>query len=181
MLEQILVALVGFFRRGEAGEHTHRPQLAAVPGSVNAAGVGRLARITQILFVIPIGGQIGLRIETANRDIRDRAEPGVAVLVEIGASRSSDGFFGSFLQRGRKRLFRPLFFRCRWMATFKHIGHRTFCNGLARFSLRLILGHALPHAQSIIEEPPRKRQGYEPTEWLALTFGGDAMPGNISP
>ena len=42
--EQLLIALVGLFRRPEAGELPHRPQLAAVAGGVNAARVRELPR-----------------------------------------------------------------------------------------------------------------------------------------
>src|ERR1700687_2445384 len=85
VFEKILVALVGFFGRGEAGEHAHRPQLAAVAGRVNAARVGRFARVAEVLLVVPVGGEIGLGAEAANRSVRNRAEPRVSVLVEVGA------------------------------------------------------------------------------------------------
>ena len=69
VFEEIFVALVRFFGRGEAGEHTHRPKLAAVAGRVNAARVGRLARIPEVLLVIPIGGEISLGVKAANRGV----------------------------------------------------------------------------------------------------------------
>ena len=53
VLQQILVTLVGFLRRSKAGEHAHGPELAAIAGRVNAAGVGRLAGIAEILVVVP--------------------------------------------------------------------------------------------------------------------------------
>ena len=43
--QQILVALVRFFRRSEAGELAHGPQLAAIAGGMNAAGERRLAGV----------------------------------------------------------------------------------------------------------------------------------------
>ena len=69
MFQQIFVALVGFFGRSEAGEHAHRPELAAIAGRVNAARVGRLAGIAEILVVVPVGGKIGLRVEPADRRV----------------------------------------------------------------------------------------------------------------
>src|SRR5208283_5756415 len=81
VFEQVFVALVGFFGRGEAGEHAHRPQSAAVAGRVNAARVGRLAGITEVLLVVPVDGEIGLCVEAADRSIRDGAETSAAVLV----------------------------------------------------------------------------------------------------
>ena len=110
VFEKIFVALVGFFGRGEAGEHAHRPQLAAVAGRVNAARVGRLAGIAEVLIVVPVGGKIGLGVEAADRDVRDGAETRVAMLVEVGAGGSADRLFGSLVERGRERFLRPLFF-----------------------------------------------------------------------
>ena len=99
MFEQVLVTLVGLFGRGEAGELSHGPELAAVAGGVNAARVGRLAGIAEVLLVIPVGGQIGLRIEAA-RARPDSGEAGVAVLVAVGAGGRADGPLGSFLDSG---------------------------------------------------------------------------------
>src|SRR5260370_8460196 len=56
VFEKIFIALVRFLGRGEAGEHTHRPELAAIASRVNAARVGRLAGIAEVLLVIPIAG-----------------------------------------------------------------------------------------------------------------------------
>ena len=108
VFEQIFVALVGFFGRGEAGEHAHRPELAAVAGRMNAARVGRLAGIAEVLIVVPVGGQIGLGVEAADRDVRDGAEAGVAVLVEVGAGGSADRLFGSFVERRSESLLGPM-------------------------------------------------------------------------
>src|SRR5919198_98389 len=46
--QQRLVAFVGFFRRPEPGELAHRPELAAVAGRVNAAGIRELAGLRDI-------------------------------------------------------------------------------------------------------------------------------------
>ena len=50
--EQRLVALVGVLRRAEAGELPHRPELAAVAGRVDAAGVGERARVVDVARVV---------------------------------------------------------------------------------------------------------------------------------
>ena len=46
--EQRLVARVGVLRRPEPGKLPHRPQLAAVAGGVNAARVGKRARLADV-------------------------------------------------------------------------------------------------------------------------------------
>ena len=125
VLEQILVALVGFLRRGEAGELAHGPELAAIAGGVNAAREGRLAGIAEILVVAPVLGQIGLRVEPANRHAGDRGEARVAVLVEIDAGGRADRALGRLLERGRQRLLSPLLLRVGRMAILKNIGDGT--------------------------------------------------------
>ena len=50
LLQQIVIALVGFLRRGESGELTHRPEFSAIHIAVNAAGVWKLARL-RILII----------------------------------------------------------------------------------------------------------------------------------
>jgi hypothetical protein len=144
VLEKIFVALVGFFRRGEAGEHAHRPELAAVAGCVNAARVGRLARVAEILIVIPVGGEIGLGVEAADRDVRDGAETGAAVFVEVGAARSANRFFGSLVERGRERFLCPIVFRGGGMTAFKDVGNRALSYGLGHIDFRFVLRHSVP-------------------------------------
>ncbi len=148
VFEEIFVALVRFFRRCEAGEHAHRPEFAAIAGRVNAARVGRLAGIAEVFFVIPIGGEIGLRVEAADRRIGDRAETRMAVLVEVGAGRSADRFFGRFLERRCECPLGPLLLRCRGMTAFKDAGNRAFGDCLAQIGFRLVLGHSVPLASS---------------------------------
>src|SRR4029077_2993325 len=46
--EERLVPVVGLFRRADPGKLTHGPQLAAVPGLVNTAGVGKRPRFADI-------------------------------------------------------------------------------------------------------------------------------------
>jgi len=101
VFQKILVALVGFLGRGEAGKHAHRPQLASVASRVNAARVRRLTRIAKILLVVPVDGQIGLGVEASDGRIRDRAEASMAVLVEVGAGGSANRFFGRLGEGGR--------------------------------------------------------------------------------
>ena len=55
LLEQVLEARVRLFGGAEAGEHAHRPQLAAVQRGVDAARVGILAGQAQVVCVIQVG------------------------------------------------------------------------------------------------------------------------------
>src|SRR5262249_18630394 len=143
VLEQILVALVRLFGRSKPREHAHRPELAAVACGVNAARVGCFARVAEILFSVPIFGKIGGGVEAANRNVRNRAESRVTLIVEISASRGTDGLFRRLLDRGGQSLFRPLSFVLRGMAFLKHVGDWTFRD--LRLGIRfLLLGHALP-------------------------------------
>src|SRR5438093_13686181 len=80
MLEQILVALVGLFRRSEAGELTHGEKLATISAGVNAAREWRLAREAKIVLMIPVFGKIGLGIETPYRNARNRGEARVPMV-----------------------------------------------------------------------------------------------------
>src|SRR5262245_35452702 len=110
MLEEIFVTLVGFFRRGKAGEHAHGPEFAAVSGGVNAACVGWLAGESEIFFFAPVGGKVGRRIETADGNIRDGAEAGVAGLIKVCAGRGADRLFGSLFKSGGEGFLGPLLF-----------------------------------------------------------------------
>src|SRR5208283_964369 len=192
VLEQILRALVGFLGRGEAGEHAHGPELAAVSGRVNAARVGRLAGVAEILIVVPVGGEIGLRVKAADGDIRNGAEAGVAVGVAVGAGGRADGLLGSFLDRRRERLFGPGFFGGRRVTAFEYIGDWIFGNGwLVLVGSRFIFWHAAPHrlrfAQGSAQKTSanlghtlsfddrgaaRQPQLYEPTERLLSKRSG---------
>ena len=60
--EQGLVPLVGLLRRAEPGELAHRPQLAAVAGRVDAAGVGEFAGVVEVALVIEARQVVG-RVE----------------------------------------------------------------------------------------------------------------------
>jgi len=64
--QEVTEAFVGIFSRTEASELAHGPKAAAVHGGVNAAGVGRFARVRELRFGIPVG-KIGFRVEAANR------------------------------------------------------------------------------------------------------------------
>jgi hypothetical protein len=110
VFEQILVTLVGFFRRSEAGELPHGVKLSTISRCVNSTRERRLAGIAEILFFVPVGGKIGLRVEASNGHTGDRREARVAMLVYIHTGGRADGPLGSFLNRGRERLLGPLFF-----------------------------------------------------------------------
>src|SRR5207247_4447972 len=97
VLEQILVALIGFFRRGEAGELAHGKELAPISGGVNTALERRLTGITEVVIVIPIFGKISLRVEAPNGNAGDRGEAGIAVFVKIYAAGCADRLLGRFL------------------------------------------------------------------------------------
>ena len=141
VLQQIFVALIGFFGRREAGELPHGVELAAISSSVNAAGKWRRAGIPEIFFLAPVLGEIGLRVEAANGDAGNRGEAGVPVLVEIHASGRANRPLGGFFEGGRKRLLRPLLLVSGGMAVLKNIGDRTFGNLRLR---RLLLRHEDP-------------------------------------
>ena len=124
--EQVLVALVGFLRRSEAGELAHGVQLAAIAGGVNAAGVRRLAGIAEIGVVFPVFGQVGLGVKAANGVAGDGGVAGVAMLVEIGAGGRANGLLGILFQGAGERGFSPLLFGVGGMAAFENIGHGRF-------------------------------------------------------
>jgi len=110
VLEQIFVTLIGFLGRGEARELPHGVKFAAISGGMNAARVGRLAGIAEVIFFAPVFRKIGFSVETANGHTGNRGEAGVAMLVEICVGGRADGPLGRFFQRGRESLLRPVFF-----------------------------------------------------------------------
>ena len=113
MFQQVLVALVGLLRRREPRELPHREQLPSIPAGVNSARERRLPRIAQVLVIAPVFRQIRRRVQTPDRHIRNRAEPSIAVLVEIGSRWRANRLLWRFLQQGIQRLFRPLLLRFR--------------------------------------------------------------------
>ena len=91
-LQQRLVARVGVFRRPEPGELAHRPELAAVAGRMDAAGVGEHAGIVDVAVVVdPL--DVLSRIEPLDRPAGDRGE--------------ARGALGRLLQRRLERLVLP--------------------------------------------------------------------------
>ncbi len=66
LAEQILVAGIGLLGAAEAGEHAHRPRLAAVEGGVDAARVGIFTRLAQVVQVVQVG-HVERRIEPLDR------------------------------------------------------------------------------------------------------------------
>ncbi len=55
LFQQVVVAEIGFFRRGKTGELAHGPQLAAVHRLVNSAGVGERAGLLKIARGVETG------------------------------------------------------------------------------------------------------------------------------
>src|ERR1700723_2613613 len=90
MFEQIFVALVGLFRRSEAGELAHGEKFSAVSGGVNAARIRRLAGVAEILVLAPVRRKISLSVEAANGHAGNGGEAGVAVLIEVRAGSRTD-------------------------------------------------------------------------------------------
>ena len=76
--EQRLVALVGLLGRAEPRELPHRPQLAAVAGRMDAADVGKFARIVELALVVEPGEVVG-RVEARDGAAGDGRERHVAL------------------------------------------------------------------------------------------------------
>src|SRR5262249_33178786 len=105
----------------EAGELTHRPELAAITRSMDAAGVGSLTGVSEILLVGPVLRQVGLRVHAADRVSRNGGEARVTVLVDVGSRRGADRLLRPLIKSWGKRLLRPVFLRFRWMAAFEDV------------------------------------------------------------
>src|SRR5262249_34353531 len=119
--EEILVALVGLFRRSEAGELAHSPELAAVAAGMDPARVRRLSGIVEIRLGVPVFRKIGLGVETADGLAADGGEPRVAVLVKIHATGRADRLFRGLLQCPGQSGLRPALLWVGGMAAFKHV------------------------------------------------------------
>src|SRR5688500_5931809 len=76
--QQLLVTQVGVLRRPETGELPHCPELAAVAGGMNAAGIGKLARIGEVAVVVERGHAVfGVQLlNRATRNSRERTQTG---------------------------------------------------------------------------------------------------------
>src|SRR5580700_7718423 len=96
--EQVAKALVGVFRRAEAGKLPHRPEPAAIHGGMDAARVGRLAGKAQVAVGVP-ARKIGGRVQTPDRISGNRGEFGLPLR--------------TFFERGAESVFFPsaLFYR----------------------------------------------------------------------
>jgi hypothetical protein len=70
LLQEISETPIGFFRGAKAGELTHRPELAAIAGSVYAARVGKLAWQSEVIFNVDIS-YVRRRIKTLDVFKRD--------------------------------------------------------------------------------------------------------------
>jgi len=108
---------------------------------VNAAGVRRLAGITQILLVVPVGGKIGLGVETANGTFEIVLKRGVPFSSRLCRS-GANGFSGPF-QSGGEGLLDPVFLGWGRMAALKDLGNRAFGCGRP-VQVRLLLGIRVP-------------------------------------
>src|SRR5581483_744295 len=122
MFAEIFVTAIGFFGRGESRKLPHGEKFAAISSRVNAARKRRLSRVAQMTFVVPVFGEIGLRIQTANWQAGNSGEAGTAVLVEVDAGYRADCFFRGFLERGKQNFFRPSFFGVGGMAVLGDVG-----------------------------------------------------------
>src|SRR6476646_6739260 len=118
MFQQILVALIGFLRRREAGKLTHGVKLAAISSGVNAARKRRLPGIAEIFLVIPIFGEISFGIQPADWNTGNRSEARATVLVDIHAGGRANRLFRGLLQRREQRLLSPTLFGVRRVAGF---------------------------------------------------------------
>ena len=78
MVKQEFVAPIRILRRAESGKLPHRPQTPAVHVVPNAARVGKLARETEVAFVVQIGDVLG-RVEEVHLLARDGGEESVAL------------------------------------------------------------------------------------------------------
>ena len=76
--KQRLVALVGLLWRPEPGKLPHRPQLAAVAGRMDAAGVGEVAGMVEFAGVVE-AGQVVRGVEAIDRAARDGRERDIAL------------------------------------------------------------------------------------------------------
>src|SRR5204862_512480 len=74
----------------EAGKLTHGIKFAAISGRVNAARKRKLSGIAEVLFVVPVFGQVGLGVESANGNSGNCGEASIFVLIEIGAGRCAN-------------------------------------------------------------------------------------------
>src|SRR5581483_7096275 len=108
MFEEIFVTAIGFFGRGESRKLPHGEKFAAISSRVNAARKRRLSRVAQMTFVVPVFGEIGLRIQTANWQARSSGQVRTAVLLELPAGYRADCFFRGFLEGGKQNFFAPL-------------------------------------------------------------------------
>src|SRR5262249_4485950 len=110
---------------------------------MNPARIRRLAGIPEVLIVVPVFRQIGLRVEATHRRKRDRGEASVSVRVDIDAGGLADSLFGSFLKRGRERLLRPSLLRVRGMTFFEDVRNGIF--SYMRLGIRFLgICHASP-------------------------------------
>src|SRR5207244_6762493 len=71
--QESFTARVRFFRRAEAGELTHRPELSTVSAGIDAARVGQIAWIADVAGVVD-GGEVIGRVQPLDRPAGNRGE-----------------------------------------------------------------------------------------------------------
>ena len=77
---------------------------------MNAPRVRRLAGIAKIFFVVPVLGQISLRVKTPDRNAADGSELGITALIQIDATGRANRFLRRFFQGFGQRGLSPAFF-----------------------------------------------------------------------
>ncbi len=105
---------------------------------MNAASVGRLPWVAEILLVAPILRKVRLSVKPTNRNTGDGGETGVAVVVAIDTGGRTDGPLWRLFERRRERLFRPFLFALGRVPSLENVGNRTLRD------LRLLIGHDHP-------------------------------------
>ncbi len=119
--QQVAVAGVGLLGGSKTGELAHGPEFAAVPGTVNPAGIGGLAGKTKV-GGLPILRQVGLGIEPANRNAGDASKARLAMFVAVAAPGGADGLLRMGPECGGEGGFGPILFRRRRMTIAEEIG-----------------------------------------------------------
>ena len=87
VLDQVAVALVGVFGRGEAGVLAHRPEPVAIHPLVNAAGEGRVPGLAQAL--LEAGGDVVAGVEALDLDPGVCEDP-LVLGADQGGNRAGD-------------------------------------------------------------------------------------------
>jgi len=95
---------------------------------MDATRVRRLSGIAKVVLIIPVFGQIGLRVKPADRQAAESGEAGMAVFIKVGSGGRPDGLFRRFFQRFCQRVLRPELFRFGGTTPFENLGNRALRN-----------------------------------------------------